>query len=93
MPTLTYSGEQNVGVQEIQTLFSQLVTTHQQVNDISVRSVSVRLRDDGSLRVIVSMEAAGDLGELDSSENSLAQKAADLGFENSTDPADGITLL
>jgi len=93
MATLNYSGRQNISVQEIQTLLNQLATTHQQDNEIIVRSVSMRLRDDGSLRVIMSMEASGDLGELDSLQNSLSQKAVELGFENSTDATDEIKLL
>jgi hypothetical protein len=93
MPTLTYSGEQNVSVQEIQTLLSRLATTHQQDNEIIVRSVSLRLQDDGSLRVMATLEAAGDLADLETLQDSLSQIAVDLGFEDSTDAAEGIDLL
>ena len=92
MPTLNYSGEQNVSVQEIQTLITQLATTHQQDNAITVRSVSLRLQD-GSLRVMASLEATGDLADLDTLQDSLSQTAVDLGFEDSTNATDGLPLL
>jgi len=89
MPTLNYSGEQTTDVQGVQTLVSQLVNTNQQDNDIIVRSTSLRFQDDGSLRVMVSMESDGGFAEVESLKDSLQQEAADLGFEST----DGVVLL
>ena len=89
MPKLNYSGEQTVDAQDVQTLISDLNTLHQDDTDITVSSASLRFQDDGSLRVITSLEADGDLAELDSLQESLTTEASDLGFQSSAaDPAD-----
>ena len=82
MPTISYSGEQTVDVQGAQTLISQLSTIHQEDSDITVRSASLRFQDGEKMRVITSIEAVGDVADLDSLQDSLSRKAADLDFED-----------
>ena len=100
MATLNYSGEQTVDAQSIQSLISSLQTLHQDDSDITVSNASLRFEDDGSLRVLASLEADGDLGRLDTLQDLLQQQAADLGFQTDdttdseeTDPTDGVELL
>lgn len=81
MPTITYRGEQTTEVQGVQSLLSKLVNLHRKDdNDISVSSVSLRFTDDGTLRVMVSLEATGDIENLESLRNDVESEAADLGF-------------
>lgn len=100
MATLTYSGEQTVDAQSIQSLISSLQTLHQDDSDITVSSAAMRFEGDGILRVLVSLEANGDLAELESLQDSLATEASDLGFQSDdataseeTDLTDGVELL
>ena len=90
--TLTYSGEQTVDVQRAQEVIEELAEIHQEDNDITVSSVSMRLRD-GGIYVSVSMEARADADSIESVRESLTETASDLGFENRLDPTDGVQVL
>lgn len=87
MHTLTYDGEQTVDVQRAQEIIEELAEIHQG-NNITISSVSMRMRDE-SMLISVSMEARGEIGEVESMQGSLRETADDLGFENQ---ADGVTL-
>jgi len=80
MATLNYSGETTDDVSGIQSTISQLVNAHRADSGIRVDSISMRL-GDGSLRLIVSVSANGELSELENLADVVAQGAVDLGFE------------
>ena len=92
MQTLTYSGEQTVDVQGAQDVIEALAETQQADTDITVSSVSLRFRGD-DIHVSVSIEARSDADSIESVRDSLTETATALGFENQTDPTDGVTLL
>jgi hypothetical protein len=92
MATLNYSGRQTRDVQGIQSLISQLVNVHRADNGLRVDNISMRLGDN-NLRVLVSVSASGDLSELESLADAVAQGAVDLGFEPDIQTArDEVTL-
>ena len=93
MATLNYSGDLTTDVQTIKSLIEQGVQLHSEDTPVSIDSASLRLQDDGQVRLIISISATGDMEMLTDLQSQVAQSAVDLGFEESIDDAENAVQL
>jgi len=87
MPTLSYSGELTTDVQTVKSLVEQGATLHANDTSVSVDNVSLRMQDDGSVTLIVSISSSGTVSEMEALQDDVADAAVTLGFEDSVEGA------
>jgi hypothetical protein len=88
MATLDYTDDIVTDGETARRLIEGIRSAHVDETPINADSTAIRYRDDGNVKLVVTISATGNLDELKALQTRLAEAASELGFADSEDTAE-----